>query len=55
MIGNMELISIEILTAHGDHYAHQTYNVENNIAAQTHSHKSNPELFAHFSQNLRSH
>lgn len=39
--GNMELILIEILTAHGDHYVHQTFNVVNNIVVQNHSHKNN--------------
>ena len=39
--GNMELILIETLIAHGDHYVHQIYNVVNNIVVQNHSHKNN--------------
>lgn len=55
MNGNTESTLIETLTAHGDHYVRQTFNVVNNIVVLTLSHKNNPVQFVHYIQSSKSH
>lgn len=52
--GNMELISIETLTAHGDHYARLISNVGRNIVVLTHFRKNNPAPYVHYIRSSKS-